>query len=109
MPKSPRKQVSKTRATSDGAQQYVRGKDATDRVITAGKAVLSTKDNKAQQMLLRAQNAEMGGKARASMSQAKETEKLRALARGRSRAAIRTQIKGPNVAAKAALNRIRLK
>ena len=105
MPKSPRKQVSKTRAASDGAQQYVRGKDATDRVMTAGKAVMSTKDNKAKQMLLRAQKAEMGGKARASLSQAKEMEKLRALARGRSRAATNASIKGPNAAAKSAYNR----
>ena len=105
MPKSPRKQVSKTRATSDGAQQYVRGKTDVDRVTTAGEAVRNTRNTKAQQMLLRAQNAEMSPGARASGSQAKETEKLRALARGRSRAATNAKIKGPNVAAKAAYRR----
>lgn len=107
MPKGSRKEALKTRKLAGGAQQYVRGKDATDRVITAGKAVLNTKDNKAQQMLLRAQNAEMGGKARASMSQAKETEKRRDLARGRSSAATGAKIKGPNVAAKSAYRRLK--
>lgn len=68
-----------------GAQQYVRGKSATDRVLTAGEAVRATKSSKAQQMLLRAQKAEMSPQARASLSRDKETEKRRMLARGRAR------------------------
>ena len=92
-----------------GAQQWVRGKTVVDRVTKAGEAVSNTKNPKAQQMLLRAQEAEMSPKARASLSQRAEMEKLRKLASGRARASIRVQIKGPNVAAKAALNRIRLK
>ena len=113
MPKSktPRSTAKKmvARTTASGAQQYTRGKDATERVIRAGDAVLAAKSFKAKQMLLRAQRDEMGSGARASSSQAKEMEKLRSLARGRSSAAIGAKIKGPNVAAKSAYNRMRVK
>ena len=113
MPKSktPRSTTKKitARTTASGAQQYTRGKDATERVIRAGDAVVAAKSSKARQMLLRAQRDEMSPRARAGSSQAKESEKLRTLARGRSSAATGAKIKGPNVAAKVAYNRIRLK
>jgi hypothetical protein len=109
MPKSPRKDVLKMKKVAGGAQQYVRGKTVVDRVTTAGEAVRNTRNPKAQEMLLRAQKDEMSSKARSSLNQRAEKEKLRALASGRVRASIRAQIKGPNVAAKAAHNRIRLK
>lgn len=106
MPKgsTPRKQVSKTRAVSGGAQQWVRGKTTVDRVTKAGDAVRNTRNPKAQQMLLRAQKAEMSPGARAVSSQRAEMEKL-----ARGRASINKKIEGPNVAAKSAYNRIRLK
>ena len=99
----------KTREIADKAQQYTRGKSAYERVKTIGEAIRSTKDTKAQQMLLRAQKAEMSGKARASMAAGKETEKLRELARGRSSAVTAARIKGPNAAAKSAYNRAEMK
>ena len=74
-----------TRKLPSGAQQYVRGKSATDRVITAGEAVLSAKGSKTKQMLLRAQEAAMPPKARAQYSRNKEDEKRLMLARGRAR------------------------
>ena len=66
MPKgsAPRKTVSTTRKLPDGSQQYVRGSDEGARVSTAGKAVRSTKNIKAQRMLLRAQEEEMSPYAR---------------------------------------------
>jgi hypothetical protein len=84
VPRSGAKKLT-TRKLPGGAQQYVKGKSATDRVLTAGEAVLSTKNNKAQQILLRAQKAEMYPKARADFSKREEEQKMRYLRRGRAR------------------------
>jgi|LakMenEpi03Aug12_release.lakeMendotaPanAssembly.Ray.scaffolds.fasta_scaffold1676725_2 hypothetical protein len=81
-----KKNVLKTRKMPDGSQQYVRGKNAVERVTTAGKAVMSTKNLKAKQMLLKVQRAEMSPKARAVSAQQDENRKRIELRFGRQRA-----------------------
>jgi hypothetical protein len=97
MPKSktPRATSKKlvARTTASGAQQYVRGKTDTDRVITAGDAGSATKKHKAQQMLLKAQKDAMSPGARAYSAQRAEDRKRYDLRFGRQRAAARAKVK----------------
>lgn len=97
MPKSktPRTTSKKlvARKTASGAQQYVRGKDDYERVDTAGKAVRSTKNTKAQQMLLKAQKDAMSPGARAYGAQRAEDKKRYDLRLGRQRAAAIAKVK----------------
>ena len=77
------KETIKLRATPNEAQQYVRGKTATDRVVKAGDAVQSTRNTKAQQMLLRAQRDEMSPDALKANRKSNDDRQKRYLAEGR--------------------------
>lgn len=80
------KNTLRAKTVAGGAQQYVRGKTAMDRVIAASDAVMSTRNSKAKQMLLRAQKAEMTPQARAYSAQKAEERKRVDLRFGRQRA-----------------------
>ena len=104
MPKSktPRSTAKKlvARTVGGGAQQYVRGKDAYERMKTAGKAAKSTENTGAQQMLLRAKKSAMGPEARANFAQYKEDTKRYDLSRGTALASRLAKISAKNAPTK---------
>ena len=88
------------RTVAGGAQQYVRGKDAYERLITAGKAEKSTKNPAARQMLLEAKKSAMSPEARANFAQYKEDTKRYDLSRGTALASRLAKISAKNAPAK---------
>lgn len=89
MSKTPRSTTKKlaARTTASGAQQYVRGKDAYDRVKTVSKAISAAKTDKQKQALRNARNDEMTPGAKANFAQYKEKTKREDLSRGTALAA----------------------